>query len=76
MNKVLKLSLKNLTRQKRRNAVLAIAVSFGFFVVTLLEGFVTGMVRNMEDTAIEMLGGNVLLCGFEKEPPAFEGGKK
>ena len=75
MNKVLKLSLKNLTRQKRRNAVLAIAVSFGFFVVTLLEGFVTGMVRNMEDTAIEMLGGNVLLCGFEKEPPAFEGGK-
>ena len=75
MNKILKLSLKNLTRQKRRNAVLAIAVSFGFFVVTMLEGFTTGMVRNMENTAIEMFGGSVLMCGFEKEPPVFEGGK-
>ena len=75
MNKVLKLSLKNLTRQKRRNAVLALAVSFGFFVVTLLEGFTTGMVRNMENTAIEMFGGSVLMCGFEKIPPKYEGEK-
>ena len=75
MNKVLKLSIKNLTRQKRRNAVLAIAIAFGFFVVTMLEGFVNGMVENMENTAIEMFGGSVVMAGYEKEPPAFEGGK-
>ena len=75
MNKLLKLSIKNLTRQKRRNAVLAIAIAFGFFVVTMLEGFVTGMVRNMEDTAIEMFGGSVIMAGFEKEPSSVPGGK-
>ena len=37
------LALKNLTRQKRRNAVLAIAIAFGFFVVTTVDGLVTGM---------------------------------
>ena len=47
MNKILKLSLRNLTRQKRRNAILAIAIAFGFFVVTTIDGLTTGMVGNI-----------------------------
>ena len=49
MNKILKLSLRNLTRQKRRNAILAIAIAFGFFVVTTIDGLTTGMVGNLEE---------------------------
>ena len=67
MNKILKLSLRNLTRQKRRNAILAIAIAFGFFVVTTIDGLTTGMVGNLEEMIIQMAGGTVLVAGFEKE---------
>ena len=38
MKGTLKLSVKNLTRQKRRNAILALAIAFGFLVVTFIDG--------------------------------------
>ena len=59
------LALKNLTRQKRRNAVLAIAIAFGFFVVTTVDGLVTGMVKNLENQITQMMGGTVLIQGIE-----------
>ncbi|MBQ4497210.1 MAG: ABC transporter permease, partial [Spirochaetaceae bacterium] len=54
-----------LTRQKRRNAVLAIAIAFGFFVVTTVDGLVTGMVKNLENQITQMMGGTVLIQGIE-----------
>ena len=75
MNKILKLSLRNLTRQKRRNAILAIAIAFGFFVVTTIDGLTSGMVANLEEMIIQMAGGTVLVAGFEKQP-AVEPGEK
>jgi len=75
MKNTLKLSLKNLTRQKRRNAVLALAIAFGFLVVTLIDGFTSGMVSNMEDVVTQIAGGTVLVAGYEKNPPEEEGGK-
>lgn len=74
-NRHLQLSLRNLTRQKRRNAILAIAIAFGFFVVTAIDGLTTGMVGNLEDMITQMTGGTVLVSGYEKIPPEFEGGK-
>ena len=41
MKNPLSLSLKNLTRQKRRNAILASAIAFGFLVVTFVAIFLT-----------------------------------
>lgn len=70
-----KLALKNLTRQKRRNAILALAIAFGFFVVTFIDGFTSGLVNNMEDMITQMAGGTVLLSGYEKIPADSENGK-
>jgi len=75
MNTNIKLAFKNLTRQKRRNAILAIAIAFGFFVVTFLDGLTTGMVGNLEDSITQITGGTVLLAGYEKVPATTEGGK-
>ncbi len=76
MKKLLNFSLRNLTRQKRRNAILAIAIAFGFFVVTLIDGLTSGMVGNLENQITHMTGGSVALCGFEKTPSEEEGGKE
>lgn len=65
----LKLSLKNLTRQKRRNATLALAIAFGFLVVTFLDTFTTGIVGNLENQVTQLVGGTVLVQGLEKIPP-------
>lgn len=73
MNKILNLALRNLTRQKRRNVILAIAIAFGFFVVTFIDGFTTGMVGNLEDMITQLTGGTVLIAGYEKLPPEEEG---
>ena len=68
-------SLKNLTRQKRRNAVLVAAIAFGFFVVTAIDGLTTGMVSNLENQITQLVGGNVLTQGLEWLPPETEGSK-
>ena len=75
MNATIKLAVKNLTRQKRRNAILAIAIAFGFFVVTAIDGLTSGMVGNLEDMITQMTGGTVLIAGYEQTPPTIEGGK-
>lgn len=68
MNTTLHLALRNLTRQKRRNVILAIAIAFGFFVVTAIDGLTTGMVSNLEDMITQLVGGNVIVQGLEKIP--------
>ncbi|MBQ0165605.1 MAG: ABC transporter permease [Treponema sp.] len=75
MNTTLHLALRNLTRQKRRNAILAIAIAFGFFVVTVIDGLTTGMVNNLEDMITQMTGGTVMIAGYEKRPSETREGK-
>ena len=75
MNKIITLALRNLSRQKRRNAVLAIAIAFGFFVVTTIDGLITGMVGNLENTVTQLTGGTVLIKGTEKIPSEDENEK-
>ncbi|MCQ2612691.1 MAG: ABC transporter permease [Treponemataceae bacterium] len=75
MNKTLHLALRNLTRQKRRNAILAIAIAFGFFVVTAIDGLTAGMVGNLEDMITQMTGGSVMIAGYEKIPSENGDGK-
>lgn len=73
--KTVSLALRNLTRNKRRNAILAIAIAFGFFVVTAIDGLTTGMVGNMENQIAQLIGGNVIVQGLEWEKPATPEGK-
>lgn len=72
---VFRLALRNLTRSKRRNVVLAIAIGFGFFVVTVIDGLTTGAVGNLEDEITELSGGTVLIGGYEKVLSDEESGK-
>ena len=73
--KTVSLALRNLTRNKRRNAILAIAIAFGFFVVTAIDGLTTGMVGNLENQIAQLVGGNVIVQGIEWENPTTPGGK-
>ena len=75
MKSTINFSLKNLTRQKRRNAVLVAAIAFGFFVVTAIDAFTTGMVSNLENQITQLVGGNVICQGLEWLPPSTQGGK-
>ncbi len=75
MSMIFSLALKNLSRQKRRNAVLAIAIAFGFFVVTTVDGFISGMVGNLENQITQMVGGTVLIQGLERIPAGGENKK-
>ena len=59
------LALKNLTRQKRRSLMLALAISFGFFIVTAIDGIASGAMKNLVEHIVQMQGGNVIVQGFE-----------
>lgn len=61
MNTTFLLALRNLTRQKRRSFILALAIGFGFFVVTLIDGLASGAVNNLIDQIFQLNGGNVLV---------------
>ena len=76
MKSSINFSLKNLTRQKRRNAVLVVAIAFGFFVITAIDGLVTGMVTNLESQITQLIGGNVITQGLEWLPPEREGSRR
>ena len=73
--KTVSLALRNLTRNKRRNAILAVAIAFGFFVVTAIDGLTSGMVGNLENQIAQLVGGNVIIQGLEWENPTTPGGK-
>ena len=73
--KTVSLALRNLTRNKRRNAILAVAIAFGFFVVTAIDGLTTGMVGNLENQITQLIGGNVIIQGLEWLNPDTPGGK-
>ena len=66
---ITKLALRNLSRSKRRNVILGIAIAFGFFVVTAIDGLASGAVSNLEDQITQMIGGTVAITGYEKGLP-------
>ncbi|MCQ2982780.1 MAG: ABC transporter permease, partial [Treponemataceae bacterium] len=61
------LAWRNLSRQKQRSAMLAVAIAFGFFVVTGIDGLATGALNNLKNSITRMFGGNVLVQGIEHE---------
>ena len=59
--KTVSLAFRNLSRQKKRTFMLAGAIAFGFFIVTLIDGVVTGGMRNFEEQFAFLFGGNVIV---------------
>ncbi len=72
MKEIFTLAYRNLTRQKRRSIILAIAIAFGFFVVTAIDGLASGAVNNLENQITQLIGGTVLISGYKKLPPEGE----
>ncbi len=61
----IRMALRNLSRQKRRSFMLALAIGFGFLVVTAIDGLAGGAVKCLEDLISQMNGGNVFIEGVE-----------
>lgn len=61
----IKMAVRNLTRQKTRSFMLALAIGFGFFIVTAIDGLASGAVDCLEDQIVQMNGGNVFVQGVE-----------
>jgi putative ABC transport system permease protein len=51
--RILSLALRNLTRNKRRTLVTALAVAFGTTAIVSLQGFVNGFLTNLIEASVE-----------------------
>lgn len=65
LNVVLKVSGRNVWRQKKRSFLLAGAIAFGMFVITMINGLTGGVVGNIRVNFSHALGGHVFVSGSE-----------
>ena len=63
---ILKIAFRNLNRQKRRSALLVIAIIFAFLIVTLIDGLANGARKSLEYQIAKIVGGHVYVIGAEK----------
>ncbi|GHU75589.1 ABC transporter permease [Spirochaetia bacterium] len=64
--KLLIIAARNLMRQKKRSVLLAIAIIFGFTIVTLIDAFAAGTVRNIANQVASLLGAHVSVEGHSR----------
>ena len=72
---ILKIAFRNLNRQKRRSALLVIAIVFAFLIVTLIDGMAVGARKSLEYQIAKAIGGHVYVAGAEKAPDKTEDDK-
>lgn len=70
--KIVKISFRNLNRQKRRNVLLGVAVGFVFFISTFIVGMATGMLQSLEYNIASAVGGNIWIASAVKSPDTPE----
>ncbi len=63
MNQMLRIAGRNISRQKKRNAMLAAAIGFGFLVITLINGFTSGLVKTVGGNFSHAFGGHLYFSG-------------
>jgi putative ABC transport system permease protein len=69
---ILKLALRNLSRQKKRTFLLGGAIAFGIMIVTIINGFVGAFVSNISENFANLAAGHVFVQGVEKSPTGKE----
>ena len=62
---VLKISARNVWRQKKRSLLLAGAIAFSMFVITIVNGLTGGVVENIRVNFSHALGGHIFISGSE-----------
>jgi putative ABC transport system permease protein len=63
---IIKLALRNLSRQKKRTFLLGGAIAFGIMIVTIINGFVGAFVSNISENFANLAAGHVFVQGIEK----------
>lgn len=63
---IIKLALRNLSRQKKRTLLLAGAIAFGIMIVTVINGFVGAFKSNISENFANLAAGHIFIEGVEK----------
>jgi putative ABC transport system permease protein len=63
-----KIAFRNLTRQKRRSILLASALSFGMFILVVVNGVTGGLVQSLQRNFADMISGHIFFLQIEKDP--------
>ena len=69
---IVKLALRNLSRQKKRTFLLGGAIAFGIMIVTVINGFVGAFVANISENFANLAAGHVFIQGVEKSASGKE----
>ncbi len=62
-----KIALRNLNRQKRRSILLGSALSFGMFILVVVNGATGGLVSSFQKNFTDLVAGHVLFLQLEKD---------
>ena len=60
---ILKMAYRNVSRQKRRSNLLALAIAFGVMMIILVNSLTQGLIRTTEKNFSSALGGHIYLTG-------------
>lgn len=63
-----KISMRNITRQKKRSILLGGAIAFGIFIIITIGSFTTGMTETLKGNFTSMMGGHIYILGTETLP--------
>ncbi|MEI6875806.1 MAG: FtsX-like permease family protein [Spirochaetota bacterium] len=69
---ILKLALRNLTRQKKRTFLLGSAIAFGIMIVTIINGFAGAFIVNISENFANLAAGHIFIQGVEKSASGRE----
>ena len=62
----IKIALRNLSRQKKRTILLAAAIAFGIYIITMINGFAGSFIENVSENFSNILAGHIFIEGVEK----------
>ena len=58
-----KISMRNITRQKKRSFLLGGAIAFGIFIIITIGSFTTGMTETLKENFTSIMGGHIYILG-------------
>ncbi len=62
----LKISIRNLSRQKKRTILLSLAIAFGIYIITMINGFAGSFIENVSENFSNLMAGHIFVEGYEK----------
>ena len=61
-----RIAFRNLTRQKKRTILLAAAIAFGIYIITMINGFTGSFIENVSENFSNLMAGHIFIEGVEK----------